>query len=74
MGECFVMSYIIRTFDLSMIKFETGQGNKFFSKRVDSDLPCSLVWGKYIRQVGVYLLLIFQSSRLRCNPQTNTQR
>ena len=27
-----------------------------------------------VRQVGVHLLLIFQSSRLRCNPQTNTQR
>ena len=33
------MSNIIRTFVLSMLITTTGQGNKFFSKRVDSDLP-----------------------------------
>ena len=33
-----VVSDIIRTFVLSVVKSETGQGNKFFSKRVYSDL------------------------------------
>ena len=51
MGDCLVVSYIIPTFDLSMVKSETGQGNKFFSKRVDSDLPYTLVWGKYISRL-----------------------
>ena len=37
-GEYLVVSDIIRTFVLSVVKFETGQGNKFFSKRVYSDL------------------------------------
>jgi hypothetical protein len=32
------MSKVIRTFILSVVKSETGQRNKFFSKRVDSDL------------------------------------
>ena len=38
MGECLVVSNIIRTFVLSVVKSETGQGNKFFSKRVYSNL------------------------------------
>lgn len=38
MGECLVVSDIIRTFVLSVVKSETGQGNKFFSKRVYSNL------------------------------------
>ena len=54
MGDCLVVPYIIPTFVLSVVQSETGQGNKFFSKRVGSDLHYSLVWGKYIRQVGVY--------------------
>jgi hypothetical protein len=33
-----VVSDIIRTFVLSVVKSETGQGNKFFSKRVYSNL------------------------------------
>ena len=51
MGDCLVVSYIIPTFDLSMVKSETGQGNKFFLKRVDSDLHYTLVWGKYISRL-----------------------
>ena len=83
MGDCFVVSYIIRTFDLSMDKSETGSRQHSLAEGgLPPALYCSM--GESIRQVGVYLLLIFQSSRpllktmnpigcrLRYNPQTNT--
>jgi hypothetical protein len=37
------MSKVIRTFILSVVKSETGQRNRFFSKRVDSDLSYSFL-------------------------------
>ena len=73
MGECFVVSYIIRTFILSVVQSETGpRQHSLVEGRLHPALYCSK--GESIRQVGVHLLLIFQSSRMRCDPQTNTQR
>ena len=66
-----VVTYIIRTFDLSMDKSETGQGNKFFLKRVDSstlsrsrDLRPTLYYsvGEIYKQVGVYSVPIVTDS------------
>ena len=45
------MSNLFRTFVLLVVITETGQGNKFFSKRVYSDLPYTLVMGKYISRL-----------------------
>ena len=74
MGDCLVVTYIIRTFDLSMVKSETGQRNKFFFKRVDSDLPYSLVWGKYIRRLESTCFSPLRVVVRGVTPQTNTQR
>ena len=38
MGNCLAVSFIIPIFVLLVVVTETGQGNKFFSKRVDSTL------------------------------------
>ena len=45
------MSKIITTFVLLVVHTETGQGNKFFSKRVYSNLLYTLVLGKYISRL-----------------------
>jgi hypothetical protein len=45
------MSNLFRTFVLLVVITETGQRNKFFSKRVYSNLPYTLVLGKYISRL-----------------------
>ena len=92
MGDCLVvvnlftrpLGSVIKNpylYDCQWISPRRVQDNTVL-QRVDSSLLYSM--GESITQVGVHLLLIFQSSRpllktmnpigcrLRCNPQTNT--
>ena len=65
------MSIIIRIFVLLVVVTETGSRQTGLA---EGGLQPALWFstGEIYKQVGVYSLLIFQSSRLECNPQTNT--
>ena len=68
------MSKKPRTFILSVVQIprRVREVYSLAEGRLRPALICSN--GESTRQVGVHSLLIFQSSRLRCDPQTNTLR